>query len=593
MGPWRVLLALGLALALWRIVVPLLPLGDGLDYARAAGLWSATVRAGYDDGQEARAFFLLLLLCTLSLGALAGDRLPAVARGEDARRSWMIAGAIGGVMALLSLRPLAAPSLWGTFGLLGEEGVYLGALEAMRHGRQPWVDLHFPYGPLLLLPPFVLQKAGLESVLALRGLALVEHGAGLWILATVGARLARVPRLVLLAAAFALWPFVLPALNGVALRPALALLPVLVAIGPNRTLGLLAGALCAVAGGFSPELAVPAALGATVARGRALGGRALVELVVGAVAGAVLVLALCAFLAPPLRWPRAAWADVRNNLLGFQALPFPDVVGIFRDEMGRVRPYPPGSAQDGLWASVPPLLLACSVAAAFVRRLALPMGLGLCCALLYRAPLGRSDLSHLWVGAVPSLIVLAPWWITQLTPLASWARPLLVTAPALLLAASRPWTAIAFPADYDAVLDARAGIPDGAPPTLLKGPRGGVQVGARAGVAIQGVLDRVAAIPPEDRVFFWPNESALYHLSGRPLPWPYLWAWDAATPGMEQRGLDDLRARPPTFVLTLDEQAPFDEISQYEATPRVQRWIDEHYVPVESHPGFTLLRYRP
>jgi hypothetical protein len=36
------------------------------------------------------------------------------------------------------------PSPWGSFGLLGEEGVYLGAVQALREGRLSTPSWSFP-----------------------------------------------------------------------------------------------------------------------------------------------------------------------------------------------------------------------------------------------------------------------------------------------------------------------------------------------------------------------------------------------------------------------------------------------------------------
>lgn len=589
---------LGLAVAL-HLALP--PTGD-VELARARGIWSATVRASYDDGQEAR--FWLIAVVLVGAGSFllgrAGRRSTLVSAvgngaGPPGRSPIADRAAMGlGLLALLygwaqSLSPRAA-SWWGSFGLLGEEGVVLGALEAMRHGRVPWVDLHVPYGPLLLDWGRFAQVALGESVFSMRLAAALAHGLGILALAALSVLLSggRGPALGLATgSAAALWPFLVPTLNGAAIRPVLALAPAILL--PRWP--LLAGATAGLAAGWSPELALPAILGLAVAAitpGPSSSPtprlhRAGVGLVLGLLALAVAV----AEISSPVAWWTATLADVSNNVLGFQALPWPDPFGLFVDAGGRRGTTEPGSWVEGLWATVPALVVLLSIALAVGSRSPPALGAVVAAAVLYRAPLGRSDLSHLWTGGVPALVVIAPWVLTRLTRGRAGS---MVFAPALILAGTAPWRAFQFPVEYELALAERVGLADPLEAIEVDAARAGIEALPRAGRAIDSAVARIATLPPTDSIWFWPNEALLYHLCERPMPWPYLWAWDAATPEMEARGLAELQAAPPAWVLRMDEQAPFDEVPLNEALPRASAFVEAHYRLAEAGPGWSLLR---
>lgn len=181
-------------LLLWRFAVVLMP-ASGADVlaAKAEGIVSFTVVEGYSKAQES---FAWLLGCVLApLGAWTGARLsgdrgrgrrtvssdpepPTVGEPRPPFPHWRGAQIVLlGTIVASALRPgfVDGHNPWGTFGFLAEEGVYLGAVQALRTGRDLYVDVAFPYGPMLAHPlDWWLGIFG-DTVAAARRFALLGH----------------------------------------------------------------------------------------------------------------------------------------------------------------------------------------------------------------------------------------------------------------------------------------------------------------------------------------------------------------------------------------------------------------------------------
>ncbi|MCO4773924.1 MAG: hypothetical protein KDA24_28080, partial [Deltaproteobacteria bacterium] len=240
------------ALVLWVFAVrhALPRSGRTLERAKEIGLVSWTTLTGYDTAQEANAWLLGCLLVPLGLWsgwvALGAERTsvdeepdPLPPEPNPITNSplwppprWVPGLAVLTVMLSVFLRFDVAhdPNPWGSFGLLGEEGVYLGAVQAMRTGRTLYADLAFPYGPLLIQPlDWWLRIAG-DTVVAARLWVLLLHGLGvgavsLTVYCLVGPRRGPWAAAAAAIAMAAVSPPFLPVLNSALLRPALALLP--------------------------------------------------------------------------------------------------------------------------------------------------------------------------------------------------------------------------------------------------------------------------------------------------------------------------------------------------------------------------------
>jgi hypothetical protein len=573
-----------------------LPPPSDVEAGRAAGLRSFTLMAGYSEAQESR-FWVLACLGAVAAGLVLRRR----GRATDASPSpplppWSVTVGAGLLLGSLLHGTVRGPNPWGTFGFLGEEGVYLGALAAIEHGRLPWRDLEFPYGPLLLAPAWLAVSVFGDDALVVRGVAWSFWAVGI-ALVGLGTRLLRPgdrgSAWLAAGLAAALHPPWLPTLNSTPLRPALALLPALLAAAGSGTLPVLgrrrqlvlAGALAATAAAFTHELGPPAVLGllaAWAARPHSEAAFRPVALGFTATAALLLLPLLALGVLPGLAG--VAWRTVTHSALGWQALPYPDVLRIFQDGAGVRGQFPPASWLESLWAALPPVLLIGALIRGAVAGGA-ALGAAVASAVLFRAALGRSDLYHLsTLGAVPVTLALA-----ALLPGRAFLPAALVLGSLGLTGITQ--RAIAFPAAEEARLAVLAGVPPGAPGRALDSPRGGgVELSARAARDVESVLDRVAALPSEDGVLFWPTEASLYFLADRPLPWRLLWAWDAATPGMEREAIAELERNPPRWVVQWGESFPIDWIPAQELVPSLDAHLRAHWEPVERHPAFTLCR---
>ena len=548
----------------------------------------------------------------------------------DRRRGppvWVPWAGLGGTLAAVALRPgfLRGPSPWGSFGLLGEEGVYLGTIQALRTGRTLYADLEFPYGPLMIYPLDLWMQIAGDSVVVARSWVLLLHLLGLvgaaltvrWMLGPKVGPWAGLGTAMILAI---IAPLFLPNLNAALLRPVLALLPgaALFAAGrsawfrrrdgqpeprPWRDPILGVGALAAVAALFSFEIGPAAAGGLIVAAlvvrpsGRDLGMAAAGGVIVG-----LIVLVPMAFAGALAGLIDQMGTMLTLPTLGYQALPYPDALGLFRDGNGAVGAYPPEESATALWSTLPPLMiwLGLGIGLCGPRRAGVPTAFGgvliiaAASAVLFRASFGRSDLYHLWFyGAVPSIALVCVLLGVLWDVVRSEWRPLvpcLAMIIAIGFAAIGTETQVRFPDDEETRLGAAAGIDNPLVPVRLRHPRlGNLEVLPRLAREIESIANRTAALPLDDGVWFYPSEATYYFITGRPLPTRFLWAYDAATLQMQDAAIVELEQTRPRWLFRSSDTFPIDHIPQSRLVPRLDSYLKANYRPVEVLPGATLM----
>ena len=554
-------------------------------------------------------------------------------RGPPAWSAWL-----GVAVTSLSLffRPgfLRGQSPWGSFGLTGEEGVYLGAVQAMRTGRPLYSELEFPYGPLLIQPLSWWMHLFQDSVVSARFYACFLSALGLLAAAVClrllvgpgrGAWWGLMAALVLALVA----PLFLPTLNSTLLRTVLPFLPAALVLGGARRQTYRATEE-SVADSYEDLWRCPfvaAGLCAGVALffsfdtgAAALGGLALAVYLVGGsspVLGRVGLSLAClvALVSTHLllqgnfeAFLEQGWRMVTLPALGYQALPYPDTFGLFVDGAGQTGAYPPmnpateaWSNPTALWSVLPPLLiwlgLGLGLRAPRVMETATRNASLLCtafiAALLFRAALGRSDLYHLWFyGAVPTvfislLILERAWELTkrELRPLLAIGGVLAVIA----LISTDSEEEVRFPDEEEARLGELAKVDRPLEPREVEiGRSGRMQLLPRLAGQMEVLVTRTEELPEEDGVYFYPSEAAYYFLTDRPVPVRYLWAYDAGTPEMQVLAIEDLEESQPKWLFRSTDTFAIDHIPQTHLVPRIDTYLKDHYRLVEVLPGATL-----
>ena len=641
------LLGLLVGLALWYGLVramltgrPLVP--ESVLEARKLGLVSFTVVNGYDTGQEAVAWLVGCLVVPVSAwvgwlqarGPQVAGRRPRTVAPPGPLPAWVPLLGVLGVAVAVAARAgqefITGPNPWGTFGLMGEEGVYLGTVQALRTGRVLYADLVFPYGPLLIQPLNAWLWAFGDTVANARTYTLLLHSAGI-----VGAAVALVGLSGLrrggwlgLGAALGLAlgaPLFLPTLNGVLLRPLLAFLPAAAVFAGGRRIGFVpglpapsqrpewpnpltdaftwSGALAAFALFFSFEVGAAGTVGLLASLLLVNAGRpSWLRAVGGGVAASLLGLASIGSGSGVPAFFEQAWQMVTLPALGYQALPYPDLFGIFRDASGDLGAFAPEDTATALWSVIPPVTIWIALAVGLCRPRPGPgpsahaplLAAALVAAVLFRAALGRSDLYHLWFyGAAPTVLLVALLLGRLHAVLAAGYRPIVPALAALGILgaiALDAEEAIRFPLDEEQRLGEQAGIDDPLVPVALGLDRaGGVEVLPRLARQAEATVARVRQLPAQDQVWFYPSESTYYFLTDRPLPHRFLWAYDAATPGLQALAIEDLESSEPRWVVRSTDTFPIDWIPQHQLVPELDRYLASHYVLVETLPGAELL----
>jgi len=628
------LLGLALWFFAWRAIAPAGSLEETLKQAQELGLSSASLREGYDKAQELKAWLLgsLLVPGGLLLGWFLANRSRpgARSRADSASATSAAAPAAAGLGDLITwklpwlfvaltalaiaVRPglVHGPSPWGTFGLLGEEGVYLGAIQALRSGRSLYANVHFPYGPLLIQPLQVWLAIVGDTVVSARAYVLLLHGMGV-------AGLALTLRLALGRSALAHWsaaaaalavalvaPTDLGTLNSALLRPVLAFLPVGMLLAglrwhrslpagtvPRITPFHLAGGLVAIAALISLEVGSAAAAGTllALALGR-IGRRPWLQAATGL--GVMLAVALTPIaLGGGLRpFVDQAMSTLELSSLGYQSIPYPDPLGLFLSADGLRGTYPKEAldAATALWCGLPPLLIWLALGVGAAGTLGRPLrqpGLPLLCvgasaAILFRAALGRSDLYHLWFyGAVPVVLIaalLAAGLWGMVAGQRRWAVPILAMLGLAAMLCAQPLEQIRFPQQDERSVE-------------VSFPRTGrLSVDPQTAAHLEAVLSWAERVPADEGIWFYPSEAMLYYLADKPLPVAYLWAYDAPSRAMQERAIAELNTTRPRWLLHSALTFPIDWIPEAELLPQLSLYIQSNYETVGMLPGATLMR---
>ncbi|MCO4773691.1 MAG: hypothetical protein KDA24_26910, partial [Deltaproteobacteria bacterium] len=310
----------------------------------------------------------------------------------------------------------------------------------------------------------------------------------------------------------------------------------------------------------------------------------------------------------PLTLQGGLWAFLASSVdmirlpsLGYQALPYPDVAGIFEDAGGHLGAFGPQDTATRAWASIPPLTIwaalgmgLCALGSRNKHQTTAIFVAGFASALLFRGALGRSDLYHLWFyGAVPVVVLGAVAFALLWDAAGAEVRAGLFPAVALCVvgvAVLETEQGIAFPAEEEVRLAAAVGINDPLlPRTLDVGRTGRLKALPRLAAQVDAITRRAAALPKDDGVWFYPSEAAYYYLADRSVPIRYLWAYDAATPQMQHRAIADLEASAPKWVFHSSDTFAIDHIPQQDLVPLLDAWLAENYRPVQVLPGATLL----
>jgi len=622
-------------LGTWFFLSQVLPndgVSDALALAREVGMTSLTLREGYDKGQEVRLWALGTLLVpsglwigwTLATRNRPGARNREAGSGADTtsiannlKTTQKLAWVIVTVAALATaIRPdvLLGPNPWGNFGLLAEEGVYLGAIQGLRSGRTLYSELYFPYGPLLIQPLEVWLAIFGDTISAARAYVLLLHGLGV-------AGCALCVRLALGRAAVSHWsaaaaamaiaflaPTTLPNLNSALLRIVFAFLPVAMLLAglrwwrhlppgppPRLTPFQLSGGLAAVAALLSLEVGAAALFAITVTLLMARTGRGpWLQTLTGL--ALVLVVALL-----PLALSGGLTAFVEQSIqavglsaLGYQALPYPDALGLFVDAKG-VRGAWPREGLDNatrLWSTIPPLLcwLALGAGAAGTlgvtpRKPGLPLlASGSCAFVLTYASLGRSDLYHLWFyGAVPTVLILtllsARSWQLQ-SGKSRLVVPLIAVLVAVAMFATQPMEKVKLQGASSEV---------GSTQLELK-RTGSVATDATTAAQIEAVISWAERLSEDENVWFYPSEAMFYFLTDRPLPSSFLWAYDAPSRALQERAIAELSESPPRWLVRSSLGFPIDWIPGEELLPQLSLYIQSNYETVGMMPGATLMK---
>ena len=662
--------AFAAGLLVWRVLFGLvqqtrdIPAHSLLE-ARELGLVSFTVLNNYDLGQEMVGWLLGCVLVPLSLWAVLSAFLPSpIGLGRPGRRRRGVSrrggeerreDARGGDRRLKDRRgpPPWVPQLglfvtcltvfwrpsfwrgrspWGSFGLLGEEGVYLGAVQALRDGRRLYTDLEFPYGPLLIKPlDWWLTLFG-DSVVSARAYCALLTALGLFAAAVCvreliggvrGAWWGLITALLLALVA----PIFLPTLNSVLLRTALPFLPAALILGGARDVGFrqaegkptlalpwkcpfaAAGALTGVALFFSFDSGAAALAGMLLALvlvgGLPVIGRTALALT------SVCTLVVTSMLITGNLGDFIAQAQRMIHLpsIGYQALPYPDVFGIFMDQTGQRGSYPPMNPADdswsnaaAMWSVLPPLFIwlglgiglhAPRVGGRPTRNAAL-LCTAFVAAVMFRAALGRSDLYHLWFyGAVP-VVLLSVLLMQRLSEgVTREVRFLLAILGFLFLLGVNSVDAeqeVRFPDTEEVRLAEVAGI--GGDPMAVRSidseRLGSLEVLPRLAIQLEVTLHRVKQFDRKDGVYFFPSEAAYYFLSDRPVPLRYLWAYDAATPTMQRQAIEDLEESKPRWLFRSTDTFSIDHIPRAHLMPQIDTYLKDNYRLVEVLAGATL-----
>jgi hypothetical protein len=110
-------------------------------------------------------------------------------------------------------------------------------------------------------------------------------------------------------------------------------------------------------------------------------------------------------------------------------------------------------------------------------------------------------------------------------------------------------------------------------------------------VAFRRFLD--AELKPGETFFDYSNQPGLYFIADRRLPIRYITVAQYEAPDRQEEVVAALeRERPPIAILPSGIWGDLDGVSNAARTPRVAKYIEEHYAPVDSVGGWRIGRRR-
>ncbi|UCE85854.1 MAG: hypothetical protein JSU66_16250 [Deltaproteobacteria bacterium] len=577
-------------------VVQILPLSTrGVAAARAAGVVSATVRAGYPKDSE-----LLFLAGGLALTAAA-----SLAAGAAA--AWLRAGA---APAAIPAPPTEPPARFGRFEalvlvalliygmqptplltaawewrLLLEEGAHLHPANSLLLGERIYADVGYLYGPLLVLPLALGFELTTPSVFTARVVTLAMHGLGLALVAAAGRAMfrTRVAWLLCCVGLAALVPLAHPRAHLTALRPAVTLIPLFflpAMFRGRRVAAYCVGAAVTPALFTSPEVGAVtlfAALAATVLGADAReASRRLLRFGAGLGVSAAIVAALLHPYVDSVLYLRDGISTLGWAGMGHLSRPFPVPWGADRLWLGD--PYGVGLDASGflLRGSVlDALLVACGVALAFLglRRAWTPRELT--CAVVWLIAVGLLPKliarpgPHQLAKLLPPLILLVGVWVEGGWRMAAARRGPSRVAPAALCAASLVGLVCLadprvprWPPRVQS-LDARLG-PIPVDPAL-----------AHLVTQVRAEVDR--ALPPGAPIWVTPNAPGWHMLLDRPSAVRTPDVFTLATAEQRREVRRALEARPPTLLLRHRVRDEIDGVPANAYAPEIAAFARANY----------------
>src|SRR5438552_5347891 len=584
------------AFVAWHLASAISKTGTDVATAKALGIVSISILAGYSKSADSLAYALALFgaiatsLLIWSAWAIwagrSGPEQPPPVPWNTPRAN-LLEFSVCAVIAFGVFGHFwnARAASYSSWCVLTEEGEMLAWVDTILRGGAVYRDVFCLYGPLSVwlvaaLFHFFQPSLGLWRVwiFALNAAALIAIY--LLLRGTTRTKAAAAAGAVIVAI---LCAPAIPAMSwslsrvGFGLAAFAALMRAL--DRRSRAWFIGCGALIATALLYSQEVGTACVIGAgliflltPVAHARA---------VLWTVAGAVLVLIPAIIYLAAIHAFAATIANLfvfpRVRMLGFAASPFPH----FSFNAEAMRTY-----------FVPAVLAvsAFSTATKFLRglrdaRILVEAGLFVFGVVLFSAPLSRPDDTHLAFAAPPAIILLTGLMEEAYSAISARGRRVAAIAGlAIGVAFLGSWTPVA-----RENIETITQLPSG---RTLQLPRGG---GARLPDDFARALEEIthaiqARTAPNEPFWAYPNEALLYFLADRPQPTRFPQVLFAATHAQREQIVADLeRTRPQWTVFYIDsteiERIPYDV-----AAPEVVAYLNAHYEVESSIGAFVLMR---
>lgn len=628
------ILALGFTLGVllaWSVTILPYPFTGEIERARALGITSLSIRAGYPKNRDVLNYLAMMVLpvgCAIGLWLLCGarrERDALLALLDDPHRTTplserghaALAIGVAAVFLLLTfdLNYFFAPT--NRWMLLAEEGQILAWVQSIGAGGVYGRDFYCLYGPLFIYPLAALMRLLGPSIVVERVYTHLVNVTAYGIMIGFLYRTLRTRIVFLCGAALCLLVFfpVYLSANQSPLRAGWGVATLLLlfdaAHGRRRTPVAAAGLTLGTGLLFSQEAGLCAAIAAAgflavqawATRDWRRGARDGALVAAGALTPIVPVLlflyrhdALRAALTDLIWFPRLA-------TLGLGSLPFPTLSQFLRAPLA-------GGALFHYWILVVYaftavqllvlLILGVRDRIVILRSALLVFGL-----LLYRTTLQRADEIHLYTACLPALLLCILAADAAVSGMFGRAWD----------AASAGRLALVAAATVSLVLLFRHSLQLQATPAVVwehirhptrqwsRRPGGVIIQGLqRAGVAfdeksanwilwVRAMVDR--ATQAGDYVYFFPNEPLYYFLFDRNNPTRYAQAYFAATTAQRQELVADLERRRPEYVVYSLGTWRVDNIPEREQLPEITAYLAKRYRPSLEVGDIRLLRRAP